>query len=258
MSILYKDKNWLENKYNKDKLNDLQIAKLCSVNDSTIGKWRSKFGINTRLRGKRSHLSKGNRCDLSQEAVNWINGALLGDGGLLHISDYSAAIDYGSKFPKYLQYVSDALKSFGIKQTGKICKIHDKKYDCYFYCYTSLCYEELLFIRNKWYPKGKKIVPRDLKLTPLTCQQWYLGDGSLSDPKYGKSSIVLHTTGFPVSDVRWLVDQLINLGFKATRQPSTNAIHISTKSTQNFLNYIGPCPAKDYNYKWKLSQYRKR
>ncbi|GAJ16965.1 unnamed protein product, partial [marine sediment metagenome] len=40
-------------------------------------------------------------------------------------------------------------------------------------------------------------------------------------------------------------------GFQCTRE-SDNKIHISTKSTKDFLNYIGPCPVKCYEYKWKV------
>ncbi|GAH48227.1 unnamed protein product, partial [marine sediment metagenome] len=109
--------------------------------------------------------------------------------------------------------------------------------------------EELLSIWKKWYPNRKKIVPRDIKLTPLTVRQWYIGDGCLVPHNSGRSHIILCTEGFPIADVKWLADKLINLGFKATQYVS-NISHISVYSTEDFLNYLGPCPVKDYKYKW--------
>jgi hypothetical protein len=58
--------------------------------------------------------------------------------------------------------------------------------------------------------------------------------------------------GFPVADIDFLVDKLNALGFKSTRQPYRNVIHISSKSTPDFLDYIGPCPTACYSYKWEL------
>lgn len=249
MKTLYKNKDWLQRKYVDEKLGDLQIAKLLKSSVNTIGNWRKKFGIDSRPHNIATHLAKANHCSLSQEALEWINGELLGDGCLHSYSDYSAKIYYSSSKDKYLKYISKTLNSFGIKQCGKINKKYYKEFECYCYLYNSLCYTELLPLRLKWYPHGKKIVPRDIKLTPITCRQWYIGDGCLDC--FGKSPcIFLCTCGFSISDVEFLKEKLIKLGFKTTRQPYCNRIHISTKSVWAFLKYIGPCPVKCYQYKW--------
>jgi len=112
----------------------------------------------------------------------------------------------------------------------------------------------LLPIYKQWYPNGKKIVPKNIELTPLTCRQWYIGDGSLGYEKNGKAHITLYTIGFIVSDVEWLKKQLIKLGFKATRQPSNNSIGISVSSVKDFLEYIGDCPVEHYQYKWNYEK----
>ena len=195
-------------------------------------------------------------CNLSQEAEEWLNGELLGDGCLQspNASTYfisrSARFKYGSKYLEYCQYVSDTLKSFGIEQVGKINERYNKDFNCYSYNYSSRCYVELLPIRKRWYPEGKKVIPRDLKLTPLVCRQWYIGDGCLVRKKWNRLSITLSTYNFPIPATEWLVLELNKLGFKATRRPSNNIIHISAYSTQDFLNYIGKCPVNCYQYKW--------
>ena len=94
-------------------------------------------------------------------------------------------------------------------------------------------------------------MPKDIKLTPLTLRQYYIGDGCLAHPQRARPYIILATYGFPISDVEWLVNELNKLDFKATRRNSDNSIHISTFSTQDFLNYIGKCPIECYKYKWR-------
>lgn len=248
---LYQDRKWLETKYNKEKLSDREIAKLLKVNYLVIWKWRKKFKIAARTRGEVVHLSQGNHCILSREALEWINGELLGDGCLQSYSRYSASFFYSSKYLEYVQYVSNTLKSFGITQCGKIRKYYLKDRKYYFYQYNSHCYEELLSIRKKWYSNKRKIVPRDIELSILTCRQWYIGDGCLSHSSTSPN-ITIGTCGFPITDVIWLKDELNKLGFKVTREPSVNQIHISVYSTKDFLNYIGTCPVKCYEYKWNL------
>lgn len=192
---------------------------------------------------------KRNHCNLSKEGIEWINGELLGDGCLQSRSKYSAQFTYTSKHLKYCEYVKNTLEFFGILG-GKINKRYHKNLGNITYHYRSLCYPELLVIRKKWYPKGKKIVPKNIELTPLICRQWYIGDGSLLHQEKKRPHLYLATNGFTILDVEWLVKQLIKLGFKTTRQPALNIVSISVYSTKSFLNYIGVCPVECYSYKW--------
>jgi hypothetical protein len=196
---------------------------------------------------------KSNHCKLPREAIEWISGELLGDGSLC-FHPCSAQFMYGSKYFEYCEYVKNILEAFGIIG-GKIHKRYHKKFDCYSYHYNSHRYVELLPIRKKWYPEGKKIVPRDIKLTPLVCRQWYIGDGCLRNNNR-RSYIKLYTYGFTILDVEKLVKQLISLGFKTTRQSIHNIIHISQDSTKEFLKYIGLCPVECYQYKWNYQDRR--
>ena len=249
----YCNGDWLKEKYLKEKLSASQISKLCNVNHHTILHWLNEFNIPTRSFNDQCHFSRGNHCNLSNEAIEWINGELLGDGCLQHWKSYSAKISYGSKYKEYIDYVSDILLSFRIKQMGKIRKRYHEDMNCYTYNYQSCYYAELLPIYKQWYPEPerKKVIPRDLKLTPLVLRQEYIGDGCLSHPKKRKPCITLATCGFLVKDVKWLINQLNKLGFKATRRPANNIIAISSYSTRAFLDYIGKCPVKCYQYKFR-------
>lgn len=254
----YQNKEWLYDQYIKKKLSIPEIAKLCEVVYSIIWHWLKKLSIPIRSRGEGTHLVNGNHCDLSQKAIEWINGELLGDGCLRSQSPYSAQFIYTSKHLKYIEYVSDTLKSFGIRQSGKIYKSYHKNLDCNTYHYQSHAYKELLSVYKRWYPKRKKIVPKNIKLTPIICRQWHIGDGCLIHRiNGGRSRIRLYTNNFTISEVEWLVRELIELGFKATRQIFHNAIGISTHSTKAFLDYIGSCPVECYQYKWNYQDNRR-
>jgi len=246
----YQNKEWLREKYWEEKLSLSQIGKLCDVTLENILYWMKKFDILRRSLSKGNHLARGNHCQLSQKAIEWIQGELLGDGCLISSSPYSAYFSYHSKYFEYAQYVSDTLKSFGIKQIGKINKYYHKKLNCYSYAYCSHHYVELLSLYKRWYPEGKKIISKDLELTPLILRQHFIGDGSLIHPKNYNPSIRLATCGFSIFDVEWLIKKLNKLGFKTTRQPAMNTIYISTHSTKDFLKYIGNSPVRCYDYKF--------
>ena len=246
----YRDKEWLEQKYIKEKLSSRKVARLCNIHYSTVFYQLKKNNINCRTNGEGIHLAQTKCCNLTPKAIEWINGELLGDGNLSKRSNYSARFRYASKYKEYANYVSDTLKSFKIEQSGKIKKAIGLEYNNICYRYSSLTYPELLPIYKKWYPKDKKIVPKDIELTPLVCRQWYIGDGNLRLPKEGKNPHVrLATYGFIPSDVEWLVEKLTELGFK-TNRTKDNIIYISTHSTKDFLDYTGKCPVECYQYKF--------
>ncbi len=251
----YCDKKWLKNKYLREKLSTTQISKLCGVSNRTILDWLYKSDIPIRNIGERIHLGKVNHCNLSQKAIEWLNGELLADGCLSSRGIHSANFTYGSKYLEYIKYVSNILDSFGIKQMGKINKRYYEDSDYSTYHYASLAYEELIKLKEKWYLNRHKIVPKDIELTPLTCRQWYIGDGSLAHQKGRMPHIRLATSGLFIEDTECLVIQLNKLGFKVTRRNHGNRIGISTYSTKDFLEYIGKCPVDCYQYKWDYEKW---
>lgn len=63
--------------------------------------------------------------------------------------------------------------------------------------------------RARWYPDGKKRVPRDLCLTPQVLAVWLMDDGGISFSKQVRGGTVapkidLFTCGFPAKDVEFL------------------------------------------------------
>ncbi len=62
--------------------------------------------------------------------------------------------------------------------------------------------------RQRWYPNGKKIVPHDVKLSPLALAYWYWGDGGLTS---NNSVMRFCTDGFSFEEVDELCSKLKNI-----------------------------------------------
>jgi len=247
--LLYRDKDWLYQKYITEELTTTEICKLQNVVPSTVSRWIHINKIPIRTASKSRNLRYGNRFTVTKEFKEWIDGELLGDGSIGSRSEFTGYIQYGSKYIEYIDYIAESLKRFGIEQSGYILK-REPSPGIYSYQYRSKEYNELKDFYNRWYPDGKKIVPRDLELTPITLRQWYLGDGCLYIPKTKRRRfITLAAYSFTNDDVYFLIKLFREIGIVATK-PKSNRIHISTKSVDKFLDYIGECPVYCYQYKW--------
>lgn len=100
-------------------------------------------------------------------------------------------------------------------------------------------------LRKKWYPDNKKIIPRDLELSPVCILHWYLGDGTLCN----KNGAIFCTDSFTVEDNSFLVSKLNDLGFCA-KIGNRNRIHIPNKRVFELFEYIGLPPFDSMAYKW--------
>lgn len=83
--------------------------------------------------------------------------------------------------------------------------------------FVSRCAPAFLPVYNKWYPNGTKIVPRDLKLSPMILSEWFCDDGCVSIRKNGASiKLGLSVMGFSDDDIdflRLLLDERYNERF---------------------------------------------
>jgi hypothetical protein len=256
MKMYYKDKEFLIEEYINQQKPIWKIAKNQLVAYGTIHYWLKKHNIKSR---NKSECVKGNHVELTKRSLEFIEGELLGDGCLSPYKNISARYTHSSKYKTYLKWLSNKLSEFGIEQVGIIQKsqniLNGKRY--IIYKYTSKFYRELVELSKKWYPDGKKIVPRNLELTPIMVRQWYIGDGCLVKPKKGNPWIQFSTDAFDNKSLdlltyRFLKDVEIAAGIR-----SNNRLCLSCYTVNNFLNYIGECPSEIeeiYGYKWDINK----
>lgn len=262
----YADKAWLKNQYVKMQKSACKIAREVTCNSSTIYFRLRYFNIPVRDLSEAALLNS-NHVVLSGEAVEFLNGELLGDGHLGTLNEFSACFMRSSSDKSYLKWMSKRLASFGIEQVGRInrqiTRFPGSEKDYAGFNYSSKKYVELKSLHGKWYRRARedekyktgrqrryiKIVPLDLELTPLTCLMWHLGDGCVNNR--GVAGVDLSTQGFEILEIDMLRGLLGKLGFKTTRHKD-KSIHIWAESAKDFLNYIGDCPVKCYEYRWKI------
>jgi hypothetical protein len=127
------------------------------------------------------------------------------------------------------------------------------------YILTSHCDTSLINDHKRWYPTHKKIIPKDLILTPLSVKYWFYGDGSTvqDNRKTNLVCLQLATNGFTWEDVEFLIERFkidCDLtGFHISRATAGTPRIITYKTSliNKFFDYIEECTIDDFKYKWK-------
>ena len=121
---------------------------------------------------------------------------------------------------------------------------HDVETSCLF----------LTNVRDRWYPSGRKIVPRNLVVSKDCLLYWFLSDGSIEFsnrrrfPKSKFMRIRLATDGFDNQDNEVLINKLKEIGIEAIYR--AKRLYIRSKSNERFFNMLGKPPINCYKYKW--------
>ena len=176
----------------------------------------------------------------SIEQEEFLNGLMLGDGCV----QYSDKIRKEKANPRlclirqgkdieYLYWQYSLFKDFHLT-APRLYNYYDER-TCKTYTRGSLnARSGSVFkkIHEKWYLGNKKIVPKDLKLTPLTLLIWFLDDGCICFANEKKLYVKFSTDGFTKEEVEFLV-ALLNSYFSTIVNVTGKKFH---------LNYNGSYP----------------
>lgn len=197
---------------------------------------------------------------LTKTQKEFLVGNLLGDGGICfggirslypRLTCQRQAID-----KDYVYYQYSLFKDF--YGTGpKFREVFDKRNNKIYTNYSILSRSGLIFkeLYNKWYPDGKKIVPKDIELTSLTLLIWFLDDGCVITS--GNSlKIKFSTDAFIKDDVIFLCNLLENFiqeKLKIYKNGSGYIIRGETLATVKIINIIDPIflECMERKRKWK-------
>ena len=167
---------------------------------------------------------------LSIEQKEILTGLMLGDGHLeLHKNGKNASlrITRKSEDESYIDYHVNIFSNLGAKRSdGQVKDKRTNKIYLRTMLHTSV-HSILTQWHKVWYRRGKKIIPKNLKLTPLTLATWFADDGSLTIKKR-QYNAKLATHGFTKQEVILLKKQLLsqlNLCFKIYRDNSGKKPH---------------------------------
>jgi hypothetical protein len=139
-----------------------------------------------------------------------INGTLLGDGYLTKAIAKGHArlsMTHTATHREWLELKARALDGFTYRVLERAAHGRSKSAVA---LHTASAVQWVR-LRNTWYPKGQKVVPRDLVLTPRLLATWFMDDGSRT-----ASQAVLCTENFGSESLWTLFWKLADLGFKPT------------------------------------------
>jgi hypothetical protein len=190
---------------------------------------------------------------LTERQKEVLTGCLLGDAYL--------GFGKGSLFPHlkierkltdllYLQWQYDCFSNFCKSGVVKSSTFDIRTNKTYYNCrFLTRNIPEFLSIHQSWYPNGTKIVPRDIKLSPLITAIWFADDGYILHSGKSQLSLSLATDGFVHSDVLFLascLEDIINESFKVNIKgiSKNNALQYvivgTSKTAYAFIKYIQP------------------
>lgn len=283
MSIykLLNNEQWLKEKYLVEKLSTLKISKLvgCKVSNSVR---QSLVKFNIPIRGFRD-AQIINTIDGVIIDADVLCGTLLGDAHLGKSSKSSkiASPNYQKKCIKedYTLHIASLLHTNGEEKVNIISNSSKRKdwenYSNECYIFRTNSSDLLKSYYENWYPESnnyKKVIPKNLVLTPKIILYWFMDDGSSTyrNRNVGykssgknwtqkKKQVIIQfcSESFTKLENEYLCDQLNKLGIKSTIRKVNSGgtsfrIFIAQSDTNKFFDLIGPCPVRSMEYKWKI------
>ena len=256
------DKEKLYDLYWVKMLSQANVAKELGCSPETVR--RNLYDYNIQIHKPNYHAYE-QKIFLNEKQKDYLYGALLGDGCLAKSKrNLNSQFTYTSKSFQHVEFVSKPFEKIlykeGIKYTTYFDKRTNKTYERYvFRTVTDIGFENE---RKIWYPDGTKHIPNGLKLNPLICLIWYIGDGGIYTNK-NSQCIKLSTYCFDKeeqSDI--LIPQLKQFNASLMKAALSSKgiqqylIYIPRLKIMDFLDYIGECPFDDYLYKWNYKEYK--
>ncbi len=186
--------------------------------------------------------------EFTEEQKNIFDGIMISDGGIPK-DMYTFVVTQKTERIDYLYYICDLLNIDKTRVNSLIRKPDKRTGKCYNTSYirtlSDWYFKEQ---RERWYPEGKKIVPKDIKLTREMLTQWFMGDGSAGIYAH-TTNVCLCTNSFSKEDLDFLIEKLkeLNIESRANKQ---SILVISKKSHKTFFEHLGICPIDCFKYKW--------
>jgi beta-phosphoglucomutase-like phosphatase (HAD superfamily)/dTDP-glucose pyrophosphorylase len=192
-----------------------------------------------------------NKLTMNSKQFEVFEGTMLGDSS---IPLGRGVVNGGLKFShckiqkKWAQTKLDIFKNIGTYHCDYDVKLksNDKTYNSN--ASRVKLIPEFKHQRKRWYVNGKKIVPLDIKLTPISIATWYMDDGHLMK----KQNIARFSTdSYDDKSISILQNKLLeyNIFSYITTHNNYKRICISSKSSDVFFNLISSYIIPDMSYK---------
>lgn len=237
-------------------LSSRQVARKFNVNKDTVLYSLRKDGGKARDRSTAMGLRlQKPRLNISDEIQEVVDGLLLGDGNITSRSRFGGLLRFTNKSGEFVSLLESYLKKNNIKY--RRTKVQGK-----YYTVETLSYRYFRKQYNRWYPNGgKKKVPSDVMLTPLSCQFWYMGDGNLDKSFYKPTGHITYTVriftcGFSKKCHLVLKSKLKKVGVMVDivkKDQKYLMLRIHVKDVKSWFEYIGRCLVCEMDYKFETT-----
>jgi len=213
-----------------------------------FGSWGNALEFSGLQRGTITGRPQDPPIELTPEAMDIIEGELLGDGSLDSSPTVNACFAHSTANFAYSKFLYESLGKCHVPvRKPELLKARGGKPQARVRSPSNAAFGRL---RRLWYPDGTKILPQGFFLNRTRCLFWYLGDGYVET-----GTIKFSTCGFTRCEVERLAELLTGSGFKSARNNRSGGYHVirmSKMAAPGFLEWIGPCPAAGYEHKWNL------
>ena len=168
-------------------------------------------------------------------------GSILGDAYITKRGQIQ--FEQAEKQKEYVFWKHEQLSSIAYKNVKKV-KRFDKRSQKTYLSYRFWTRQYFISWRKKFYVNNIKVVPRDIKLTPLALAIWYMDDGCYSDHK-----CIIATDGFVYNDIIFLQKLLIeNFNIKSSIKNGSKLM-IKKESFNTFFSLVIPYMLSCFKYK---------
>jgi hypothetical protein len=175
-----------------------------------------------------------------------IIGSVLGDGYIRIIpgrNDAFLEINHSLKAKEYVDYKFQSLKRL-VESSPKERTMND---DRKAYRFFTKQHKDITNIYKLFYKNGKKIIPKNLEIDPVSLAIWYMDDGSKSRDR----DIYLNTQQFSINDQKKLLGHLRKMGIRArlNKDKKYYRIRILKESINDFMKIISSHIISSMSYK---------
>lgn len=200
--------------------------------------------------------------NLSDEFKQHFTGLMLGDGYLSNRnkSRHSAQFLVTNVNPSYILSLSKMLDKENVDHTIKIKTIKggftgSKKSSGLF----TKFYKTFMDLEEKWYETRSdgthfKTVPNDLKLTPISLLQWYIGDGYLVNLYGNPERVQICTDRYTDEQIIFLRDCVLrDLNIDMQIDWNRRRLRVPKRRLNDFFEVLPNCPGDikdELGYKW--------
>ena len=183
---------------------------------------------------------------LTQDQKSLIIGTILGDGYLRIIPRRKNAfleVNHSANQKDYVDWKYSILRSI-VKSKPELRNGNGNRIACRFY---TRCHSEITDLFRYFYKDGKKIIPDDLAIDPMSLAVWYMDDGS----KCGRS-LYLNTQQFSIEDQhklqKLLADQF-SISSNLNKDKEYKRIRLVTRDAKKFCDIIRQFISQSMQYK---------